>query len=240
MNQAYFVDVGQAELTVEQINFCLGQPGTVSSLIAPSFDSYVRVLHPAYRENDMARAAVTWAEIARCNQTVLHPLCQFPNVSGVMDPEEGPSNLEVWSEPPEQGTLPADIAARLTSHLKGADSTPDMCWFSIWTGWSDVDLDIPREARLDLRTRELAVLRGPIGLARESISAFRFQSPYSWWSPEGQWCVTTDIDLSSTYVGGTAAIAEALFQDDQLEVLPASPWDPIGLDGDRINPPPEL
>ena len=51
--------------------------------------------------------------------------------------------------------------------------------------------------------------------------------PSFWWPADRAWFVSTDIDISSTYVGGSAELAERLLADELLEVFPAELDDPI-------------
>jgi hypothetical protein len=54
------------------------------------------------------------------------------------------------------------------------------------------------------------------------------------WTADRAWFVGSEIDLPWTYVGGTVALIDALRSDQRLEVLPASPNDPLGRIEERI------
>jgi hypothetical protein len=54
-----------------------------------------------------------------------------------------------------------------------------------------------------------------------------FQSPNLWWPADRVWCVASDIDLPSTYLGGTRALVEEVPGDDRLEAVPARLTDPV-------------
>jgi hypothetical protein len=53
--------------------------------------------------------------------------------------------------------------------------------------------------------------------------AFFPQSPNFIWSADHAWCVATDIDDDSTFIGGSAALIEELCASNVLEVLPIAP-----------------
>jgi hypothetical protein len=86
--------------------------------------------------------------------------------------------------------------------------------------------------------RDYLLYRGPIGTAA-ALCRFPFdQSPNLWWPDDRSWCVATDIDLQSSYLGGPDALIRAVLADDRLETLPAEPGDPVTADSDRVNEPP--
>lgn len=60
--------------------------------------------------------------------------------------------------------------------------------------------------------------------------------PSLWWPADRRWCVSTDIDLMTTYVGGSTTAIEALLADDQLEVLPVPDNQSVTWEADTINP----
>lgn len=53
-------------------------------------------------------------------------------------------------------------------------------------------------------------------------------APSFWWPADRAWFVSTEIDISSTYVGGSTSLIEALLADDLLEALPADLGDRLG------------
>jgi hypothetical protein len=61
------------------------------------------------------------------------------------------------------------------------------------------------------------------------------QSPNLFWPHDHAWCVATEIDLDSTYVGGSRALVEALQKDPRFEALPARPDDRVDAASDRVN-----
>ncbi len=58
--------------------------------------------------------------------------------------------------------------------------------------------------------------------------------PSFWWPADRAWFVSTDIDASSTYVGGSNALVEQLIAESTLEVFRANLDDPY--DGPSFNP----
>lgn len=56
------------------------------------------------------------------------------------------------------------------------------------------------------------------------------------WSPEGQWCVSTDIDLNTTVVGASEDIAAQILESKALEAYRVSPQQRLTWDTDKLNP----
>ena len=59
-----------------------------------------------------------------------------------------------------------------------------------------------------------------------------------WWPQDHAWCVGTDIDLMTTYVGGSARCVQRLLAEATLEILPVSAGQRVTWDSDTINPQP--
>jgi hypothetical protein len=84
--------------------------------------------------------------------------------------------------------------------------------------------------------RSYFVFRGSI----DAASALEFngwnQAPNLWWPDDRAWCVATEIDGYSTYIGGSARCVEAILADQRLEALPSSTDLRFDLWSDRVNP----
>jgi hypothetical protein len=107
--------------------------------------------------------------------------------------------------------------------------------------------------RVSLPARDYILLAGPLAAAGELgwrvgelLSAaypdggfdrdeFEPQSPNLFWPDDRAWCVATDIDLDSTYVGGSRQLTEDLLSDPRFEAWPAEPGDPVHGGSDDVN-----
>jgi hypothetical protein len=211
----------------------------VGALVPPIFEEYVRVLHPAYALSEEGQEQpVRWGAIAGENGCLVHPLVQFPHLVGRIDFQNGPRGEACWDVAPAEGTLPAGLVPPLVSVLARHTSTPDRCWFAVWDGFADSLVRDRTAARLRIPCRELVLLTGPLGGIGTSFGEIEFQSANLWWPEDRAWCVATEIDLVSTYVGGTRACVAGLLARPDLEVLPAGVDDPVGYGADQVNPPP--
>ena len=61
-----------------------------------------------------------------------------------------------------------------------------------------------------------------------------YQSANIVWPDDRSWCLATDIDLNSSYLGGTKALIEAVLRHEALEAYDASADDPFCVD--TVNP----
>jgi hypothetical protein len=101
-------------------------------------------------------------------------------------------------------------------------------------------------ASFQVPQRPMHLLRGPLVAIEDFYERYDGPSslclrnpPSLWWPADGRWCVGTDIDLMTTYVGGSTTAIEALLADDQLEVLSVADSQSVTWEADTINPLPE-
>ena len=217
-----------------------GTPGTVGALVPAVFEAYARVLHPAVRYAGDDDVEVAWAEVAAHNRTVAHPHVQWVPLTGSWDYRTSDSQPPVWDDAPSEGHLPVAVAARLAAVLSRHTGTPEDCRFGRWAGFGFDAAAVERLPQLLLRGgHDVVVVRGTVRDAVRNLAPEPHeQSANLWWPADRAWCVVTDIDLMSTYVGGSAACVAELLAAPGLEAFPASPDDPVGVEADTGNPQP--
>lgn len=248
-------DLGPSEWIAERIH---DFGSDVGSVIPEGFESYVRLLHPAFRYEGGDEVLVSWAEIAASNGRIVHPEMQWPHISGVWE-HSGETSPGLWDREPDVGTLPRAYAAIL-GHLLAAHSVTPEVWFCVWAGWGGLKFhpvgrailtsgprrrrrrraQVPPPApRMQLPARAYYLLSGPIEAVNESLEEPPFwQSANLWWPEDRQWCVATEIDFAWTYVGGSESLIQALIQHPKLEGIPTRIDHAITYEADRLNPPP--
>jgi hypothetical protein len=86
--------------------------------------------------------------------------------------------------------------------------------------------------------RDYILLHGPIEVASRLEFNGSYQSPNLWWPDDRSWCVATEVDGFSTYVGGSRLCIDAVLADARLEALPSDPQHRFDGDSDRVNPRP--
>lgn len=208
----------------------------VESLLPDTFAAYARVFHPAHHGAKQVR----WDQIARVNGKVAHPLMQFTRLIGY------PSRYEkaycaaqpgLFDEAPEVGSLPAGTAALLAEVLARHTTTADRCWFAVWWGFADLDPAFDERPIFSLPQREYWLARGPLSAAAQSLGflGHSHRSANLWWPDDHAWCVATDIDLDSTYVGASAACVEELLASRELEVARLDVTAGVAADSDHLN-----
>jgi hypothetical protein len=211
----------------------------VGSLVPPGFQAYARVLHPPVRYDGDDDVEVSWAAVAEHNGTVAHPLMQWPTITGSWDYLGQDDQPELWNDSPAEGHLPTAVARRLIRVLARHTTTPTDCFFGLWEGGGVVAVSTPTPT-LALPHRSFWLVRGPIGLAEANLADEPYeQSAHLWWPADRAWCVATDIDLMSTYVGGSAACIADLLVTDGVQAVPASVGDSTYFAADTINPSPD-
>ncbi len=213
---------------------------TVGSLIPADFEAYARILHPAYRnslEPGTLPEPVSWAAVAAANGRVIHPLVQFARIAGLGDDlNEQPSGMQR----PFEGDMPHGSTAVLKRALMRHTSTPERCWFCVWHGFGGLSIlegyDERHHPTVRTPAREYLLLSGSLDALDLFEGNHYLDGPNIWWPNDRAWCVASEIDLDSTYVGGSRECVEQLLHDDALEVLPATLEDRVDGHADTINP----
>lgn len=251
----FATDVSAADWVAENI----GPSGSgVRGLVPDVFEAYARVLHPAWGAGDRQ---VTWAEVAAWSGRVIHPRVQF---EAITKPVAGAgTTARPWEEEPDPGTLAPTVLSGLVDALAPHTGTPGHCWFAVWDGYGEPGPQAqavftgpddaadesakPRilppllppgmASRPKVRWPEhpYLLLTGPLDAAGELGMTLYDQSPSLFWPDDRAWLVATDVDLDSTYIGGSAALVRDLLGDERLEAVPASAADPVWITSDDIN-----
>lgn len=228
----------------------------VGAFVPHGFEAYARILHPASAWDE---SFVTWAEVAAWSGRVVHPRVQF---RALATPASDVRAAKPWEEDPEPGVLlPATLAA-LCDVLARHTTSAERCWFCVGDGYEatsegcaaiaftsqegegqpeesllppDFASGIVKGPRVELPERSYLLLEGPLDAAGEVAMSLFPQSPNLFWPEDRAWCVATEIDLDSTYLGGTAALVADVLADERLEAMPAEVTDPVWADSDEVN-----
>ncbi|MQY04807.1 hypothetical protein [Actinomadura macrotermitis] len=222
----------------------------VGALVPHGFEAYARILHPAYAADG---SPVTWARVAAWSGGVVHPRVQFQSLAGPV-PRTG--DARPWAQEPDSGSLDPALLAALCDVLARHTESAGRCWFCVWDGYGPASAGstatftadagdawepdvlppkITEGPRVELPERSYLLLEGPLDAAGELAMSLAPQSPSLFWPDDRAWCVTTETDLDSTYLGGTAALVAELLADERLEAVPVQVTDPVWADSDEIN-----
>jgi len=196
---------------------------TVGSLVPLRFEAYARILHPAWRVrrkgDRLVHSPVRWSEVAELRDTKAHRLMQWPQVWAL--PLFDDSAIEYCVDAglaptacPDEGRLPRQVARKIQQVLSAHTDTAAPCWFGVWIGFGhEYREGIPETRRLAAEHREWDLFRAPLGALNLNffdVDEFFYQSANIVWPDDRSWCLATDIDLNSSYLGGTKALIEAV------------------------------
>jgi hypothetical protein len=225
--------------SVEWINTALRRDSSIGSLVPPVFEAYARVFHPAARYLGDDDVDVRWAEVAEANGRVAHPAMEWGSITGSLEFFDEGDQSPTWNAAPARGHLPGHVAARLVEVLRAHTTTPDDCFVGV-----DESLVIAPEiaplVTLAGTSGSVFVLRGPIHVAAANVVVEPFdQSASVWWPADRAWFVATNLDLVTTYVGGTEACIADLLALPELEAAAVEPGQGVTWDADRVNPLPD-
>ncbi|MFD7459718.1 MULTISPECIES: hypothetical protein [unclassified Streptomyces] len=218
-------DLGPAQWLVERAAEH-GALGIVAGVAAPGFDAYVRVLHPASLEERPVR----WATVAAAHGRTVTPTTRWHELTGMDDTYQNASEYGlpgVWDEHPAEGPTPPAVAEALIPVLARHTRTPDRCWYGLWNGYGRWDFD--RFPSFETPGRDEVLLTGTLADAVSPVTVDEFaELPDLWWPQDRAWCVGGDVDLVSTYVGGSAELIADLLADPDLETYPVTADDRMG------------
>lgn len=213
---------------------------SVLSFVPEGFPAYARLFHPAiptgYRHAPPGTRALSWAEVAASRGTTAHPAMEWSSLIGTYRSATSvPPPPDHPGVEPRSGTLPHDAARPLIEVLRTHTGTPDRCFFAVWEGFGALSAWVREAPTFELPHRRYHLLAGPIDAFFESVEVRPFeQSPNLWWPEDRSWCVATEIDLDTTYIGASRRCVDALLGVSELEVLEVRPSDL----GDKVNPAP--
>lgn len=202
-----------------------GDFGTVAGVAAPGFAAYVRVLHPASLEE----RPVSWSAVAAAYGRPVEPGAEWHRLVGMERFYQNASDYGlagVWDEHPAEGPTPPGVAGDLVPLLARHTRTAGRCWFGLWAGYGRWNFDgIPG---FETPGREEVLLSGALDDVVSPVALDEFaELPDLWWPEDRAWCVGGDVDLVSTYVGGSRALIDELLASPRLETLPVAPGDPV-------------
>ena len=198
----------------------------VGSVIPTGFSRYARILHPAWQTVNDRSERVRWSSIAAWSGVAMHPKFQFHSIAqGLGDP----SNPAPWDgRSPRTGSLEPHDASELIGILSRHTSTPNHCWFCIWEGWRWLTEIAPAEVlngpKVKLPNRSYFLYSGPIHTALALVGRAHIM-PNLWWPADHSWCVTSEIDLPWSYVGGSSATIDELTLNPRIEAVPTNETD---------------
>jgi hypothetical protein len=224
-----------------------GRRFIVSDLVPPVFEGYARILHRPRRLSDGRIHTGSWGERAAEAGRELWPNTSWgelkgPNAHGDQSDdwkaEEGSLTKQeaeiLGSALSSHTSTPFDCWFAMWSgwgDLSGASSgalyrTRGGAFAEltmVWRGW--VENWRARWEAARLRTfpllgqsgRSYLLFHGAVSDAARFQLANRFQSPAVWWPDDRAWLVHTEIDASSTYLGGSRALIEQLVGHQVLE-----------------------
>jgi hypothetical protein len=211
---------------------------SVLSFVPAGFEAYARVFHPAWRHEP--DTPVSWREIAQANGRAAHRMMQWPSITGSYRFYERANQPGVWDHEPDEGSLPRGLAPALMSVLARHTGTPQRCWFAVWEGWGCLSFERDAVPAFEIPARRLLLFTGPLtAVVRTSLCDEPWwQSPNIWWPDDRAWCVETEVDAMTTYVGGTQKCIADLTAHPDLEAMTIEPSDGVTWASDRYNPPP--
>jgi hypothetical protein len=186
----------------------------VGSFLPGHFPAYTRLHHPFEQGGVRGGAPGTWRELAARHGREIRDAATAEAFAydGVPDAQA------------PVGTLPLAVIDVLLEHLRPATTTPEQCYYAVWTGFGGLAVPPDLEPQLRLPYREYHLFSGPLAAARTTYDAgpSARQSANLWWPADQAWCVATEVDHAWSYLGGAAPLIAAILSDRRLEAVATS------------------
>jgi len=213
----------------------------VGSIVPACFASYARVFHPASLVLNESRdlKTVRWAEVAAANGRQMHPAAEWGSLTGLLEYIYNGPQSGIWTDPRELGSPPLVVAKPLIAVLSHHTRTADDCWFAVSDIWgARLHDNLAGATKFGTDYRQFFLLRGPLesGLSSPHAEYGTDRLPGLWWPEDHSWFVGSDVDLLSTYVGGSDDCIAALIADPLLEAARIPVDQGVSLYTDTINP----
>ncbi|MBP2521058.1 hypothetical protein [Rhodococcus sp. PvP104] len=207
----------------------MGQPfsGTVHSIFPGGFEAYARIFHPAVVWNGQEAESVSWSDVAVSGGLTVHPQMQWESIY-----RKGVDSALYVDDLPAIGRLAPGLRRELAAML-AEFTTSRECYFAFWEGNFD-ETQISSAPGLESTSgRRYHVFLGSLSRAGHTFAG---ESPNLWWPADGEWFVSTDIDLMSTFVAGSERCIEQILDSSTLEALRADLGHGITVSSDTVNP----
>ncbi len=209
---------------------------TVASWVPAGFASYARVFHPVPRiwgrdENGTPLAPVPltlrWADVAEWSGQTLQAESNFQHIATPLPGRKLQTPDLHIADPASEP--PVELLGSLATVLQANTSTPDECRFALWDGFGDLGLDSQGgPTRLRLIGRSYLLYTGSVMAATAFATRDAPHAPTLWWPADRAWFVGGDVDLDSTFVGGSKIMIDLLLQRPDIEALPTNTQTKIG------------
>ena len=226
-------------------------PVRIGSFLPDVFEAYARILHPAYRGSADV-GSVRWRTLAERNHVVLGPESTFAEISriapddvhgldeavplnGCLPREETQalaSLLEAFTTTPERCWFCLWVGQGFWWHgshspsVSEDDPSPEAR--AVLKEYQRVSREIDalmrRTPQVRAQNREYFLFRGALRHADAfpPIEGPWYQSPNIWWPDDRAWCVVTEVDGYSSYLGGTRECVASVLAADDLEAISVS------------------
>jgi hypothetical protein len=228
---------------------------SVLSVVPSGFEAYARIFHPASPGGSTAslqpgEVQLSWTEVADSAGTAAHRAMQWPSLIGTYMSYGDPRAKTHPGVEPTTGSLTLSVARVAMKVLRGHTRTPERCWFAVWEGGGGLADFVTTAPSFGLPHRTYLMVTGPIETVLQSmmdppsrvlelgLAWPHYQSANLWWPDDRAWCVATEIDFQSTYVGASRRCIDQLLADDHLETYEVAESDGVTWADDGLNPKP--
>ncbi|GAA0442682.1 hypothetical protein GCM10009544_01790 [Streptomyces stramineus] len=177
---------------------------SVAELLPGGFDAYVRIFHQFEAPDGSGLTQSWWSRAADSGESFHAELTHY----SLLDAPK-----PVWLARTGE---PDDRTRRALVRVLTATTGDEPVFFAY-----DLEALLNGEEQPLIRTAPLPELETLRKMVEEEHTAM--DGPEFWWPHDRSWVVTSDHDLTSTYVGCSQETAERILSDDEIEALSVTP-----------------
>ncbi|MBT0567335.1 hypothetical protein [Williamsia sp. CHRR-6] len=148
-----------------------------------------------------------------------------PEFHGQMIRDAAPSDYRHRGE--QEGRLMAELCAVLAD----ATSTPERCYFAVWSGYHGVTQCISGTRTFRVPNRQYQLYSGSVADAQSWADApatgptIFLNPPAMVWPADHAWFIACDTDSHWAGIGADVPVIARLVERADLDIMNASPWD---------------
>lgn len=234
---------------------CIGPKHTLHAIIPSGFESYARILHPAWLAGSLdpqdekawseLRAGwreaedlkpVRWDTVAADNNRVAHRLMQWHDISTPTTREPGMAGID----PPLEGGLTPEMVESLFEILiaHSGESQEVLCGF-----WEGCARDFSSRTKVKFKPcvdgETYNLFNTTLAGAQSGwLAAYEYSlrnhgigtnglAPNMVWPTTRDWYLAVEYNLHSTYIGGSTRLIDSISNAGDFETYEALPGDKV-------------
>ena len=205
---------------------------SVGKFIPAGYPAYARIMHPPYLITSTGdTVSVRWGDIAAAHGGTIDDAIRGVDIDGqprgcaywTTQEAENVGDHAMWHKSASLGHLPEEICTAILPALRAATTSTQLFAF-VWEGFGGTDyLCRPVCGVFELHfSRHCFVYSCTFDEVYRLVDEPFIITPALWYPTDRAWCISTDIDHTWSYIGGSEQLIDQLRNIDTLEIVTVS------------------